>query len=148
MSSLTGQKIKDTYQSLLKTSDNGLITTAFKQITDGSGSASGLYLRDDSVLISGSLDVTGTVSGSLYNEAFSKNRTTPESVNIVKQYQSIFNPTNLLIQLNDIFIVEDSAEYYVLGDLINSGSLIVSGTVLIDGALTSIGAITGPGIIL
>ena len=55
MASLTGQKIKDTYQSLLKTADNGLVTNAFKGVTDGSGSASGLYLKNDGALISGSL---------------------------------------------------------------------------------------------
>lgn len=61
MASLTGQKIKDTYQSLLKTNDNGLITTAFKNITDGVGDTSGLYLKDDGVLISGSLTLSGSL---------------------------------------------------------------------------------------
>ena len=61
MASLTGQKIKDTYQSLLKTADNGLVTAAFKNITDGSGSASGLYLKNDAILISGSLVLSGSL---------------------------------------------------------------------------------------
>jgi len=54
MSTLTGTRIKNTYQSLLKTNDNGLITNTFKNITDGSGSISGLYLKNDGVLISSS----------------------------------------------------------------------------------------------
>lgn len=62
MASLTGQKIKDTYQSLLKTDDNGLVTGVFKNITDGSGSASGLYLKNDGVFISGSLTVSGSLN--------------------------------------------------------------------------------------
>jgi hypothetical protein len=62
MSSLTGQKIKDTYQSLLKTDDNGLVTNAFKNITDGSGSASGLYLKNNGVLLSGSVDISGSLN--------------------------------------------------------------------------------------
>jgi len=62
MASLTGQKIKDTYQSLLKTDDNGLVTNAFKNITDGSGSASGLYLKNDGVLLSGSVDISGSLN--------------------------------------------------------------------------------------
>jgi hypothetical protein len=67
MASLTGNKIKDTYQSLLKTDDNGLITNVFKNITDGSGSASGLYLKNNGVLLSGSVVTTGSVdiTGSL-----------------------------------------------------------------------------------
>jgi hypothetical protein len=63
MASLTGQKIKDTYQSLLKTDDNGLITNAFKGITDGSGSVSGLYLKNNGVSISGSLQINGNITG-------------------------------------------------------------------------------------
>jgi hypothetical protein len=65
MASLTGQKIKDTYQSLLKTADNGLVTNAFKGITDGSGSASGLYLKNDGVSVSGSLQINGNITGSV-----------------------------------------------------------------------------------
>ncbi len=69
MASLTGQQIKDTYQSLLKTDDNGLITNAFKGITDGSGSTSGLYLKNDGVLFSGSVIISGSLlySGSTIN---------------------------------------------------------------------------------
>jgi len=69
MASLTGQSIKDTYQSLLKTDDNGLITNAFKGVTDGSGSASGLYLRNNGVLLSGSIVISGSLlySGSTIN---------------------------------------------------------------------------------
>jgi hypothetical protein len=69
MASLTGQSIKDTYQSLLKTDDNGLITNAFKGVTDGSGSASGLYLRNNGVLLSGSITISGSLlySGSTIN---------------------------------------------------------------------------------
>lgn len=65
MASLTGQQIKDTYQSLLKTDDNGLITNAFKGVTDGSGSASGLYLKNNGVSISGSLQINGNITGSV-----------------------------------------------------------------------------------
>jgi len=69
MASLTGQQIKDTYQSLLKTDDNGLITNAFKGVTDGNGSASGLYLRNNGVLLSGSVTISGSLlySGSTIN---------------------------------------------------------------------------------
>jgi len=68
MASLTGQKIKDTYKSLLKVGDNGQITPNFKNISDGTGSATGLYLKSDGVEISGSFIVSGSldVSGSFF----------------------------------------------------------------------------------
>lgn len=227
MSSLTGQKIKDTYQSLLKTDDNGLITTVLKNVTDGDGSTSGLYIKDDGILVSGSLTVSGSVdisgsltvntinvgqntinfidenknivnslsvasgstnivistgslqsvSGSYFSGSFTgsldgtasyaltasyvlnggggggggetifaKNRTI-EPTTTITQYQSLFNPANLSVQDSTIFIVEQDAEYYVLGDLYNSGSIIVSGTIHIDGGLYNSGSIVGPGII-
>ena len=37
MATLSGNKIKDTYQSLVKFSDNGNITVGAKQLTDGFG---------------------------------------------------------------------------------------------------------------
>jgi hypothetical protein len=44
MASLVGQQLKDTYDSLLKTSDNDALGGTYKQITDGSGNGSNLYL--------------------------------------------------------------------------------------------------------
>jgi hypothetical protein len=44
MASLVGQQLKDTYDSLLKTSDNDALSGTYKEITDGSGNGSGLYL--------------------------------------------------------------------------------------------------------
>jgi hypothetical protein len=68
MASLTGQKIKDTYKSLLKLNDNGQISSNFKNISDGSGSATGLYLKSDGVEVSGSFVVSGSleISGSFF----------------------------------------------------------------------------------
>lgn len=147
MSSLTGQQIKDTYQSLLKTDDNGLITSAFKGVTDGSGSASGLYLKSDGILVSGSfssagdVNITGSlivngieiVSGSTIEVPFSYNQTS--GTNRIKEHENIFNHGDLLVQSNNIFIVEDNAEYYTLGDITNNGEIIVSGSLIVDGGL-------------
>jgi hypothetical protein len=44
MASLVGQQLKDTYDSLLKTSDNDALSGTYKEITDGSGNGSNLYL--------------------------------------------------------------------------------------------------------
>lgn len=81
------------------------------------------------------------------NIPFSQNRTTTTTSSIV-EYQTIFNPSNLLVQDSNIFIVEPNAEYYVLNDLVNSGSLQVDGTLQVGGALINLGSITGTGSIL
>ena len=138
MSSLTGQKIKDTYQSLLKTDDNGLITTVFKAITDGSGSASGLYLKNDGVDISGSL----TINGAPLDVPFLRNETETTKINTVTTNQSIFNPTSLNILSGSTFVLQEKADYYVLEDVTVDGELIVSGSMIIDGALLGSGAVT------
>ena len=44
MASLSNTKIKDTYQSLVKFSDNGNITIGAKRLTDGFGNNSPLYV--------------------------------------------------------------------------------------------------------
>jgi hypothetical protein len=59
MASLTGNFIKDTYQSLLKIIDNGNVTESAKEITDGEGNSLGV-----SVDTSGNVTATGTIQGS------------------------------------------------------------------------------------
>lgn len=44
MASLTGNKIKDTYKGLIKTSDNAELSGTAKELTDGNGNGSGVYL--------------------------------------------------------------------------------------------------------
>jgi len=49
MATLSGNKIKDTYQSLVKFSDNGNITTSAKQLTDGFGNNSPVWVSTTQV---------------------------------------------------------------------------------------------------
>jgi len=51
MATLFNTKIKDTYQSLLKLEDNTILTTTSKNITDGLGNASPLYMSTTQVRI-------------------------------------------------------------------------------------------------
>ena len=44
MATLTNTKIKDTYDGLLKTNDNGVLGGTSKEITDGLGNGSGIYI--------------------------------------------------------------------------------------------------------
>jgi hypothetical protein len=83
----------------------------------------------------------------IINQPFLRNRTNSSSTDIIKQYESIFNPCDLEILNTSVFIVDDFACYYVLGDLINNGSLVVDGECKIGGTLSGSGPITGSGII-
>ena len=45
MATLFNTKISQTYEGLLKTIDNAAISATLKELTDGSGNGSGLYLN-------------------------------------------------------------------------------------------------------
>ena len=49
MATLSGNKIKNTYQSLVKFSDNGNITVSAKQLTDGFGNNSPMFVSTTQV---------------------------------------------------------------------------------------------------
>ena len=71
MASLTGNKIKDTYTSLLKVGDNAAIDSSAQALTDGAGNALGLTLTNTGIIVStakGTLlgtSSTGEVSSTL-----------------------------------------------------------------------------------
>ena len=98
MATLFNTKISATYEGLLKTIDNAAITATLKELTDGSGNQSGLYLNTagdfkvSSVLEWGSLKDTGTgvtitqfVTSTDGIENFNNNTTIPTSA-AVKSY--------------------------------------------------------------
>ena len=60
---LTGTRISDTYDSLLKATDNGIITSSAKQITDGVGNNTPLYISTSRIGIGVSPTTTFQVSG-------------------------------------------------------------------------------------
>jgi hypothetical protein len=62
MASLTGNLISDSYSGLLKTTDNGTITSVTKSITDGLGNATALSLSTTSASIAGNLTINGTLN--------------------------------------------------------------------------------------
>jgi hypothetical protein len=59
MATFTGNKIKDTYQAILKLTDNGNLSTGLKNVTDGFGNNSTLQVSTTDTNIS-SLSVEGT----------------------------------------------------------------------------------------
>lgn len=63
MASLTGKKLKDSYDSLLKVQDNDALSNTKKKITDGFGNESGLSLDDQgNVDVQSNLEVGGSLS--------------------------------------------------------------------------------------
>ena len=69
MASLVGQLLKNIYRGLIITSDNNIITSTPKNLTDGLGNASALSLSTNSIVVSGSLSVTSGITGSLFGSA-------------------------------------------------------------------------------
>lgn len=70
MATLFNTKIKDTYQSLLKLEDNTILTTIVKNVTDGLGNASPLYMSTTRIGIGTNapaytLDAQGTAASQI-----------------------------------------------------------------------------------
>ena len=148
MSALTNNTVQSTYQSLLKTADNGIVGSTLKNITDGFGNPTALSLDDTVVSISGSLIVNGIdlVSGSVVETPFLNNVT--EGTNVIRVTQNIINPGDLLVRAADTFIIQEDAEYLILGTLTNNGSIIVSGSLIANQGIIGQGSIAGPGTVL
>jgi hypothetical protein len=70
MASLVGQLLKNIYKGLIITSDNDIITSTPKNLTDGLGNASALSLSTTSIVVSGSLILSGSMSGDITNATF------------------------------------------------------------------------------
>lgn len=86
-------------------------------------------------------------SGTDTSSIFIRNQTNTSSIDIITINQSIFNPSNLKVMSSSMFVIQTDADYYILGDLINSGSINVNGTLKVGGVLYVSGSITGTGII-
>lgn len=65
MASLTGQTISSTYDGLLKTTDNDVLTSGGKVITDGLGNSTGVTLdTNGNVIAAGTVKATGGIKDS------------------------------------------------------------------------------------
>ena len=91
-----------------------------------------------------------TTTGQLTTQqiTFLKSRTKADATSSLQDYDSIFNPANLLVQDTSVFYVDLTSYYYVLGDLSNSGSIVADGTIKVGGILYNSGSITGTGSII
>lgn len=62
MASLTGKLVADTYKALLKLIDNDILTASEKQISDGFGGGSGVFIDQNGFLRASQYKVTGGTS--------------------------------------------------------------------------------------
>ena len=112
MATLFNTKISDTYVGLLKTIDNAVITASLKELTDGSGNQSGLYLNTagdfkvTSILEWGSLKDTGTgvtitqfVTASNGIQNFNNDTTVPTSAAVKLYVDTKFATSDTLAEV-------------------------------------------------
>lgn len=59
MATLTGKKIQDTYDGVIKLDDNGSLTSSPKKITDGLGNQTPLSVSDTEVISTSDIEATG-----------------------------------------------------------------------------------------
>ena len=112
MATLFNTKISQTYEGLLKTIDNAAITATLKELTDGSGNQSGLYLNTagdfkvSAILEWGSLKDTGTgvtitrfVTSTDGIENFDNNTSLPTSAAVKLYVDTKFSQTDTLTEV-------------------------------------------------
>ena len=112
MSTLTGTKPKDTYQGLIKTSDNGPVSGS-KQLSDGNGNLLPVTVSSSSVALTGTVTANGESLTS-----YTHNQTT-SAVSWIINHNMNKKPSVTVV---------DSANTYVLGEVeyLDSNSLTVS----------------------
>jgi len=121
-SSLTGNKIKDTYKSLIKVSDSGEAGTSAKQLSDGNGNDLGLYVDTDGVFGIGApasftLDISSATDGVALPVGTTANRPTG-SAGIIR-----YNSTLGKLEYYDTTFKQIASENYVstaINNLIDS----------------------------
>ena len=109
MATLFNTKISQTYQGLLKTIDNAVLNATLRELTDGSGNQSGLYLNNagdfkvTAILEWGSLKDTGTgvtitqfVTAANGIQNFNNDTTVPTSAAVKLYVDTKFSQTDTL----------------------------------------------------
>lgn len=112
MSTLTGQKPKDTYQGLIKTSDNQQVSGE-KQLSDGNGNLLPVTVSTNSVALTGTVTANGeSLTSYTHNQTVAAEEWT----------------INHNMNKKPSVTIVDSANTYVLGEVtyLDSNSLRVS----------------------
>ena len=109
MATLSGNKVKDTYTSILKLESNG-ITSSLKAVEDGAGTDSALKLSTDTVEVNGTLSFT---SAPTTNSSELTALLVDASNNVVKRELNAVAFTGASTQFfaNPMFVLRPSASY-------------------------------------
>jgi len=126
--------LSSSFNSTLPDNSVGLITPAVLRSTLVSVIDSTIFPED-----TGSIATTTSLP-------FLSNQTSGS--NTVRKYQNIINHGDLVVKLNDTLIIEEGAQYSILGQLTNNGLITVSGSLIANQGITGPGSITGPGTVL
>ena len=119
---LTGKKIKDTYKSLIKVSDNSEADSSAKQLSDGNGNDFGLYIDTDGTLgIGGSATYVLDIGASTDAVRLPKGTTVQQPTGAAGIIR--YNTTTSKIELYDSSYKNVATENYVstaINNLIDS----------------------------
>lgn len=102
MSTLTGTKPKDTYQGLIKTSDNGPVSSP-KQLSDGNGNLIPITVSSTAVALTGDVTANGESLSSFTHE---------QSIVAAEEWTINHN-----MNKHPSVTVVDSANTYVVGEV-------------------------------
>ena len=119
MAALTGNLISDSYSGLLKTADNGAITSVTKSITDGLGNATALSLSTTSASIAGDL----TINGTLHATASSATTASYALTTTTASFAISASNANLLDGLDSTAFVVASGSNVMTGSIVLAGKL-------------------------
>ena len=144
MSTLTGNLISSTYQSLLKVTTNNTASANLNNITDGAGNATALSLSTATASIAGNLVVTGTlnatssnaVSASYASTALTASFATTASFAVTATTSataSIATTASFAVTASNANFLDglDSTAFVLL-----SGSNVMTGSVVLSGKLS------------
>jgi hypothetical protein len=128
MASLTGQTISSTYDGLLKTTDNDVLTSGGKVITDGLGNSTGVTLdTNGNVIAAGTVKATGGIKDSsddlgTSGQVLSSTGTGTNWIDSTAPVDSVNGATGVVV-LDSDDIAEGATNEYLLADSVTYAKL-------------------------
>jgi hypothetical protein len=128
MASLTGQTISSTYDGLLKTTDNDVLTSGGKVITDGLGNSTGVTLdTNGNVIADGTVKATGGIKDSsddlgTSGQVLSSTGTGTNWIDSTAPVDSVNGATGVVV-LDSDDIAEGATNEYLLADSVTYAKL-------------------------
>ena len=128
MATLTGQTISSTYDGLLKTTDNDVLTSGGKVITDGLGNSSGVTLdTNGNIIADGTIKATGGIKDTsddlgTSGQVLSSTGTGTNWIDSTAPVDSVNGATGVVV-LDSDDIAEGATNEYLLADSVTYAKL-------------------------